>query len=208
MRLNIDLTQNKNTSVFFTSDFHLFHANVIRFDNRPFTNVYDMHDAIKNGWNETVGKDDIVIYLGDLSFAKANEKQEVKEFVHNLNGTIHYVLGNHDKFDEISKLNRFKTIQDYLEVRIGNYVGGRQTETLFCCMHYPIFSWNKSHHGSVMVHGHSHGNLHHGEDATFYDNRKVIDVGCMLTEYRPLEYTEIIEKLNHVVLPDLNRKKQ
>jgi calcineurin-like phosphoesterase family protein len=165
-----------------------------------------MHDAIKTGWNETIGKDDIVIYLGDLSFAKAHEKQDVKDFINDLNGTIHYVMGNHDRMDEIQKMGRFKTVQDYLEVRVGKYENGRQNETLFCCMHYPIFSWNKGHHGSYMVHGHCHGNLHHGEDASLYDNRRIIDVGCMLTDYRPIEYTEIMEKLKHVVLPDLKRK--
>ncbi len=206
MRLNVDLTQNKNTNIFFSSDFHLFHANAIKFDNRPFSNVYDMHDEIKKGWNETVGENDIVIYLGDLSFAKANQKLEVKKFVNDLNGTIHYVMGNHDKLDEIKKIGRFKTIQDYLEVRIRNYENGKQSETLFCCMHYPIYSWNKAPHGSYMVHGHSHGNLHHGEDASLYDNRRIIDVGCMLTDYRPIGYKEIIKKLSNVILPNLTRK--
>jgi calcineurin-like phosphoesterase family protein len=54
-----------------------------------------------------------------------------------------------------------------------------------------------------MVHGHCHGNLHHGEDASFYNNRRVIDAGCMLTDYKPISYLEVIEKLKHVVLPVL-----
>jgi len=67
MRLNIDLTQNKKEkNVFFTSDFHCFHQNVIRFDGRPFANIDEMHLAIEKGWNEVVGEEDIVIYLGDL----------------------------------------------------------------------------------------------------------------------------------------------
>jgi hypothetical protein len=72
-------------------------------------------------------------------------------------------------------------------------------------MHYPIYSWNKSHHGSYHVHGHCHGNLHHGEDANYYWNRRVIDAGCMLHDYKPISYTQVIENLSHVVLPKLTR---
>jgi calcineurin-like phosphoesterase family protein len=201
MRLNIDLTQGKvKKNVFFTSDFHMFHNNVIRFDNRPFTNVQDMHLAIENGWNEVVGPDDIVIYLGDLSFARREDKAFVEEIIGRLNGTIHYVLGNHDKYDEIKKMTRFQTVSDYLEVKISDPV-----ETLFCCMHYPIYSWNKSHHGSYHVHGHCHGGLHHGETGSYYDNRRTIDVGCMLYDYKPISYSQVIDKLSHVVLPKLTR---
>lgn len=206
MRLNIDLTQNKKRNVYFSSDWHLFHKNVLRFDNRPFKDVYEMHEVIEDNWNDIVTDDDVVVYLGDLSFARREDIQSVYDMLDRLKGEIHFVLGNHDKFDEIKRIPRFKTVSDYLEVRIREQkekLG--QVETLFCCMHYPIYSWNKSHHGSYMAHGHCHGNLHHGEDASFYDNRRVIDVGCMLHDYKPISYKEIIEKLSHVVLPKLTR---
>ena len=77
MRVNIDLTQGKiKNNVFFTSDFHLFHKNVIRFDNRPFNDVEEMHHVIETSWNETVNKNDTVIYLGDLSFARREDSQK------------------------------------------------------------------------------------------------------------------------------------
>lgn len=55
------------------------------------------------------------------------------------------------------------------------------------------------------MHGHCHGNLHHGEDASFYVNRKVIDVGCMLHDYTPVSYTDVMAKLSHIVLKRLER---
>jgi len=204
MRLNIDLTQGKVVkNVFFTSDFHLFHHNVLKFDNRPFVDVHEMHKVIEERWNEVVTDNDIVIYLGDLSFARREDKDYVEGMMYSLKGTIHYIMGNHDDYREIPKNKRFESIQDYLEVRITHMVDGKRVETLFCCMHYPIYSWNKAHHGSYMIHGHCHGNLHHGEDASFYDNRRVIDVGCMLTDYKPISYLEVIEKLKHVELKRL-----
>lgn len=207
MRLDIDLTQGKIVrNVYFTTDFHLFHQNVIKFDSRPFPNLEEMHDDIEKKWNETVTMNDIVIYIGDLSFARREDKILVNKMMNRLNGTIHFVLGNHDKYDEIKKMPRFASVQDYLEVRITRLVDSIREETLFCVMHYPIYSWNKKHHGSYMVHGHCHGNLHHGEEASFYDNRRVIDVGCMLHDYRPISYTDVIQKLSHVVLEKITRK--
>lgn len=206
MRLEINLTQsNDKRNVFFTSDFHLFHNNVLKFDKRPFVDVHEMHVAIEGGWNEVVKPNDIVIYLGDLSFARREDKASVDAILSRLNGTIHFVMGNHDKFDEIKKMSRFQSVQDYLEVRIKHIDNNNTVETMFCCMHYPIYSWNKSHHGSIMAHGHSHGNLHHGEDANYYWNRRAIDVGCMLHDYKPISYSQVIEKLSHVVLPTLTR---
>lgn len=205
MRLNLDLTQgNQKQNLFFISDFHLFHQNVLKFDNRPFSNLEEMHRVIEEKWNETVKPNDVVIYLGDLSFARRDDMKTVNSIINRLNGTIHFVLGNHDKFEEIKKMPRFKSVNDYLEVRVthltkdDDLIGGlNKTETLFCCMHYPIYSWNKAHHGSFMIHGHCHGNLHHGEDASFYINRKVIDVGCMLIDYTPISYEEIITRLQN-----------
>lgn len=206
MRLDINLTQpNDKRNVFFTSDFHLFHNNVLKFDNRPFVDVHEMHVAIEGGWNEVVNPNDIVIYLGDLSFARREDKASVDALLSRLNGTIHFVMGNHDKFDEIKKMSRFQSVQDYLEVKIKHIDNYNVAEKMFCCMHYPIYSWNKSHHGSYHVHGHCHGNLHHGEDASYYWNRRAIDVGCMLHDYKPISYLQVIEKLNHVVLPTLTR---
>jgi calcineurin-like phosphoesterase family protein len=206
MRLNVDLTQpNDKKNVFFTSDFHLFHNNVLKFDNRPFTDVNEMHVVLEGGWNEVVKPNDIVIYLGDLSFARREDKPSVEAMLNRLNGTIHFVMGNHDKFEDIKKMTRFQSVQDYLEVRVKHVLDYNEVETLFCCMHYPIYSWNKSHHGSYHVHGHCHGNLHHGEDANYYWNRRAIDAGCMFHDYKPISHTQVIEKLSHVVLPTLTR---
>ena len=211
MRLNIDLTQSKiEKNVFFTSDFHLFHHNVLKFDKRPFADIHGMHKVIETNWNEVVKPEDIVIYLGDLSFARREDKAFVEGMMMCLNGHIHYVMGNHDKWDDIKKFTKFESMQDYLEVRIIHmgkdpiHIGSlKKVEDLFCCMHYPIYSWNKKHHGAYMVHGHCHGNLHHGEEAGFYTGRRVIDAGCMLHDYKPISYLDIIEKLKDIPLERL-----
>ena len=45
---------------FYTSDLHLGHVNVIRFDKRPFADVEEMDQYIINRWNDRVSEDDTV----------------------------------------------------------------------------------------------------------------------------------------------------
>lgn len=51
------------SKVFFTSDTHFYHGNIIRFCNRPFKDVEVMNETIISNWNNTVGQDDIVFHL-------------------------------------------------------------------------------------------------------------------------------------------------
>ena len=50
--------------VFFVSDTHLGHANVIKFDGRPFSSVEEMNKAIIDNWNNKVSKNSTVFFLG------------------------------------------------------------------------------------------------------------------------------------------------
>ena len=74
MKMYLDVSDGKN--IFFTSDFHLFHKNIIKFDKRPFhtkegePDLDAMHETIINNWNSVVKDNDIVFYMGDLCFSK------------------------------------------------------------------------------------------------------------------------------------------
>ena len=52
--------------IFFTSDLHFGHENVLRFDNRPFQTIEEMDEELIRRWNAKVGKGDLVYVLGDL----------------------------------------------------------------------------------------------------------------------------------------------
>lgn len=204
MRLDLDFTQGKiKKKLFFTSDFHMWHHNILNIDDRPFIDIHEMHEVIEANWNEVVGPNDIVIYLGDLSFAKREDKAFVESMVNRLNGEIHYVMGNHDKWEDIKHLTKFKSQQDYLEVRLTEMVDDKRVKTLFCCMHYPIYSWNQKHRGGYHCHGHSHMGL--SED-TFHKKNRIIDVGCMGYDYTPISHHQVIEKLAHIELENLTNK--
>ena len=82
--------------VFFTSDLHFGHENVLRFDNRPFASVEEMDAELVRRWNEKVGKGDLVYVLGDLIWKSRNG--DAHNLIRSLNGQIILIKGNHDRF--------------------------------------------------------------------------------------------------------------
>lgn len=178
-------------NIWFASDYHFLHANVIKYDNRPFEDVLEMNEVLIDNWNELVDDKDIVFYLGDLSFERNGN--ETKNIVDQLKGKIHYILGNHDDEKKIAKLNRFETISDYVNLLVDDEDNPRKKQGIIM-MHYPILSWDKAHHGDWHLHGHCHQSL--ANKKIEYYNRKVLDVGCNGWGYKPVSYNEIKNIMN------------
>jgi calcineurin-like phosphoesterase family protein len=178
-------------NIWFASDYHFLHANVIKYDNRPFEDVLEMNEVLIDNWNELVDDKDIVFYLGDLSFERNGN--ETKKIVDQLKGKIHYILGNHDDEKKITKLNRFETISDYVNLLVDDEDNPRKKQGIIM-MHYPILSWDKAHHGDWHLHGHCHQSL--ANKKIDYYNRKVLDVGCNGWDYKPVSYHEIKNVMN------------
>ena len=57
---------------YYISDLHLFHEAAIRFDDRPFRDLEEMHTEIVKRWNEKVNNGDTVYILGDVSMRESN----------------------------------------------------------------------------------------------------------------------------------------
>src|SRR3989344_1963279 len=121
--------------IFITADHHFHHKNIIEYCNRPFKTVEEMDNIMTEKWNKKVGKDDLVIHLGD--FALGN-KEKVKETREKLNGTIVLIKGNHDRVNE-----GFIVVRD--SIQIGNL--------LFS--HRPIPK-GEVPKGCINIHGHIH----------------------------------------------------
>lgn len=102
--------------IYFTSDQHYWHNNVIRYCTRPFASVEQMNEAMVLGWNMTVLPEDTVIVLGDFSLAF----RAVETFPQRLMGKKILVPGNHDFCHSYHKKsrnveNREKWIQKYVD---------------------------------------------------------------------------------------------
>ena len=97
------------SKLFLIADMHFGHANIIKYENRPFASTDVMDAAIIRNWNNTVSKRDKVIVAGDVSFYS---KEKTAEIIQQLNGKKILVKGNHDQrncrwwmdvgFDEVS----------------------------------------------------------------------------------------------------------
>lgn len=175
--------------IFFTSDPHLFHKNVLKIDDRPFKDLDEMHETMVERWNNKVGEKSKVYIVGDLAY-KQNSRKEVKSIVERLNGDLTLILGNHDRIRDIVQLGVFSDVQSYKRIEILDEEGnnGNRQDIIMC--HYPILSWDKSHYGAIHLHGHSHHNLKK-KYPWYYEENKVIDVGCMGHNYEPISYDEM-----------------
>lgn len=134
-----------------TSDLHFGHENIMKYNPtyRQFNDVNHMNETMVKIWNETVSPDDLTYILGDVAFCKPSK---AAEYVQRLNGRKILIEGNHDnKLVENAEFrNCFEAIHKYREI---NHNGHK-----ICMFHYPISEWNQCHRGSLMLHGHLHGN--------------------------------------------------
>ena len=184
--------------IYYISDLHLGHANVIRFDNRPFTNLEEMHKTIIERWNERVTDEDTVYILGDFCW---ETEANWGKYLEQLKGKKVLIKGNHDIKNPSKQTKKyFQDIKDYKEITDeGRHV---------ILSHFPIpmykaaYNWN-----CYMLYGHVHTTR---EDTIMRKLRfelrnswrksgdnygQFYNVGCMLPymDYTPRTLDEIIK---------------
>lgn len=167
------------SKIFFTSDLHFFHANVIQFCNRPFGSVEHMNESLINNWNKVVGNDDHVYVLGDVSFGKVPETCGV---LSQLKGVKHLITGNHDRIGRCEKLkwsDYFVDQHDYLRLKSPD---GYK----FVLCHFPFRSWER---GYINLHGHIH-TLPHEDQGKWMQH----DVGVDNNNYTPLLLQDAVKR--------------
>ena len=79
--------------LFFTSDTHFFHANILTYCSRPFCDVADQTQQLISNWNSVVPEDGNVFMLGD--FVHTGDISSVRNIIDRLNGKIWWIMGNH-----------------------------------------------------------------------------------------------------------------
>ena len=167
-----------------SADFHLNHKNIIKYSNRPFSNIGEMNEAIMNNWNKCVQPGDTSYFLGDFCFG---DEKSIAEFFRRLNGKIKIVFGNHDKtLRKFSKRDILShgDLKDRIEF-LGDYVETTINSQFIVMCHYAFRVWNKRHHGSWNLFAHSHGSLK--DDI----NSRSIDVGVDCHNFFPINFIQI-----------------
>jgi len=80
--------------IWFTSDTHFGHANVLTYCRRPFADLAAMHEGLIANWNAVVAPGDTVYHLGD--FALGARAAVIPAVLPRLHGSLVLVAGNHD----------------------------------------------------------------------------------------------------------------
>lgn len=160
-------------NVWFTSDTHFGHANIIKYCNRPFSSVEEMNEKMVEAWNDVVRPGDRIYHLGDFCFLQPDVASKLTK---RLNGEKFLVRGNHDKNHVLKAISDdFIWVKDYFELRLDEFI---------VLSHFPFSLWNKSHYGSWNLHGHCHG--------TYKSEKKMqLDVGVDCFNFRPVSYDDI-----------------
>lgn len=170
--------------VFFTSDTHFFHKNIIEYCNRPFSNVEEMNEGIINLWNEVVPKDGIVFHLGDVCFGG---KTRLEAVVPRLNGDIYLIRGNHDVKNIPPYL--FKEVHDQLMIKV---TGDEEIpEQKIFMHHFPFLTWPEKEQGCWQLFGHTHQN--DLQDCSYLKTQSVgqLNVGLDNNNCKPFTFEDI-----------------
>lgn len=161
---------------YFSSDYHLGHKNVIKYDNRPFKTVYEMDEAIIKNHNNTVRDEDQFYFLGDFSF----DRRRTEEYLRRLQGEKFFIKGNHDNSDIIKLYEKY-----------GTYLGNLSEVSVFgqriVLCHYAMRVWNKSHRGVWHLYGHSHHSLPDDPHALSMD----VGINGKGFQYKPRSFEQI-----------------
>ncbi|MGK0391429.1 MAG: calcineurin-like phosphoesterase family protein [Maribacter sp.] len=167
-------------NIYFTSDHHFGHKNIIKFSNRPFASVDEMDQEMINRWNEKVQPNDKVYHLGDVGLCSPGR---LKKILDQLNGHIFLIKGNHEK-SALACRDRFEWIKDYYELKVDD-VDCKKGVQLLCLFHYAQRTWNAGHWGTYHLYGHSHGSLPDDPAARSFD------VGVDCHDFYPISYDEV-----------------
>ena len=81
------------SKIFLTSDLHFGHDREFVWKVRGFSSIQEMNEAYVQRWNSVVSDEDDVYVLGDLMLGDSDIGMN---YLNQLNGNIHIVLGNHD----------------------------------------------------------------------------------------------------------------
>lgn len=190
--------------LYFTSDWHIGHKNVLKFDQRPFENLDEMHETLIKNFNKMVPNHGITYFLGDMGLCTHGL---LKTVIDQLNGIKVLVRGNHDGGMYSMYNAGFDVVTDKAQITIGKNI-----ITMTHCPLKGVFredttnmrgakegeNWHKEHRhkdrysiedfGQFHLHGHIHAGPANGKPVL--DGRQM-DVGVPGNNYKPVTLSQV-----------------
>ena len=169
-------------NLWFTSDTHFGHENIIKYCGRPFKTLEQMNSEIIRRWNERVQPGDMVIFAGDFCFrntAASKERGEGdthrwKNYRDQLNGEIVFLQGNHDK-------------NNSLHTKIKNLVFNYAGQDIYVT-HMPEDSNPKYALNLV-------GHIHEKWKTKRLKRHTLVNIGVDVWDFRPVKMEEILKEV-------------
>lgn len=181
-------THEDSKRIFFTSDTHFCHKNILTYCKRPFNSIEEHDEELIRRWNKKVPEDGIVFHLGDVAFG-TNER--VNEILNQLHGKIYLIIGNHDwrRITEQHK-KRFEEMAQQMSIKID----GKQ----IILNHYPLLTFSGAWRGmeaTWQLFGHVHTSPY---TDTGLDQQRMTnlfttqyDVGVDNNNFTPVSFEEV-----------------
>lgn len=146
---------------FVWSDQHFFHLNIIKYTKRPFAfsqdGILEQNKVMLSNYQKLVEPQDLVVFLGDVAFARSENREPLQQLFQAMPGSKLLLKGNHDSAAE-SFYKSLGFIAVFPHLVCGDY---------FLC-HYPLGPEVCSKHEaeakavfknsgcSKIIHGHTH----------------------------------------------------
>lgn len=188
------------SEIFFTSDTHFLHDNILKFDGgrKEFQSVNEMNETMVQRWNSVVGVQDKIYHLGDVTF-KYNG--EFNDLMSRLRGRKRLVVGNHDSIKNVNLQHLFE--------KIDLWTGGKFKHLGFIGSHMPLHPDHFKKY-PLNVHGHTHRNLVQrfkedgdGNIVGLVPDPRYMNVCVEQTGYTPIHIDEIIKRVKELAQSEI-----
>ena len=169
--------------IYYISDLHFGHRNVIGMDGRPFETIEEMDETLIRLWNERVTEEDDVYIVGDFAY---HNGYTATWYLRQLKGRKHLIIGNHDRhtIEDHKAMECFASVNKMLRIM--------DNDRVVSLCHFPVAEWNGKRRGGYHVHGHIH--VRRDEVYEFMSRfDKALNAGCMINGYRPVTLDELME---------------
>jgi calcineurin-like phosphoesterase family protein len=173
--------------IFFTSDEHVGHRNIIEFCKRPFRDLEHMQEELVSRHNFRVTDADTVYHVGDM-FWRTLGHDNAKRYMQRLNGKHYYVRGNHEELFDQDGSTLYEEFYGIFE-RKQIYPEGAPKFGIVLD-HYAGRVWHDSDKGNWQLYGHTHNDLPE------IDPLLSMDIGVDANGYYPVSLDEVKAKMD------------
>lgn len=173
--------------IYYSSDNHYFHHNILNYSNRPFQSVDEMNSEMINRWNSIVNSEDTIYHLGDFCLGKS---EDISLILSQLNGYKVLIMGNHDRSLEFNKNAGWNEVHKDLYIEDRNQIAWLN--------HFPYMPsedvYNPKHTRPKATRNWDIALCGHVHKAWMKNKYNCINVGVDVWNFYPQTLQQLIEK--------------